>query len=395
MTMKTEILMIGTELLLGQIVDTNASFMGQVLAENGIDLFQKTTVGDNAERIRNALDAALGRSDAVLTSGGLGPTEDGITRECIAELLGRPLEFRQEAYDALAARFKRFGYTMTENNRKQAYAPQGALIVENPNGTAPGLIVEDPRGVIVCMPGVPRELKPMLTERVVPYLRRKFAIEGLIHSRVLRVCGMGESRVDSAIGDLIVSQDNPTLGLLASPDGVRIRITAKAGSVEEANVLIDEVDRKVRERLPGLVLAGEGVALEQAVDALLCSRGWKLALAETCTGGRMAQRFTAIHAASFAGGYVAPRDQWQSGDPVQTALDFAEHTKASFGSECALGVVADAEAERTAAAFVTEEGARHWEFGYFGAGERGQVRMSTLALEQVRRHLAGLDEAAP
>ena len=207
--MDVEIVMIGTELLLGQIVDTNATHMGQVLAEYGINLYQKTTVGDNPARIKRVLEAALERSDAVLTSGGLGPTEDDITRECVAEVTGRPLEYRQELYDRLVARFARVGRTLTENNKKQAYAPRGSIAVENPNGTAPGLIVEDPRGLVICMPGVPRELHAMLAEHVIPFLRERFDLEGLVHYRVLKVCGIGESRVDSAIGDLITSLDNP------------------------------------------------------------------------------------------------------------------------------------------------------------------------------------------
>ena len=385
--MQAEIVMIGTELLLGQIVDTNAAFIGRILAENGMNLYQKTTVGDNAERIKAALDAALNRSDVVLTSGGLGPTEDDITRECIAGLLDRPLEFRQEVYDELVARFERFRFKMSENNKKQAYAPHGAAVIENPNGTAPGLIIEDLRGVIICMPGVPRELEPMLTGSVIPYLRDKFGITAMIHSRVLVVCGVGESHVDTAIGDLITSLDNPTVGLLANPGGVRVRITAKAGNLEEANALIDRVDAQVRERLPGLVMGAEETTLEEVVDGLLEARGWKLAVAETCTGGMLAQRLTAVGARSFAGGLVLPAPGLDASTPEKAALDIAEQTRVYFAANCALGIVADARGQRTAVAFVTGEATAQWEFGYWGTDERAQLRVSTLALEQVRRYL--------
>ena len=217
--MQAEILMIGTELLLGQVLDTNAAYMGRLLAEHGINLYQKTTVGDNKGRIVAALDAALRRSDVVLCSGGLGPTEDDITRECVAELLGRPLEYHEDLWETVKARFTRSRIQFTENNKRQAMLPQGAHAIENPHGTAPGVLVDDPRGVIACMPGVPGELKPMLEERVIPFLRARFGLAGALVYKVLKVCGMGESRVDSLIGDLVASLDNPTVGLLASPGG--------------------------------------------------------------------------------------------------------------------------------------------------------------------------------
>ncbi|HRZ17247.1 MAG TPA: molybdopterin-binding protein, partial [Candidatus Hydrogenedentes bacterium] len=224
--MRAELMMIGTELLLGQIVDTNAAFMARALAEHGINVYFKTTVGDNVERISAALETALSRADVVLCSGGLGPTEDDITRECVAGVLGRALEYHPEIYAAIEARFAHMGRKITENNRRQAMAPRGAEIVENPHGTAPGLFVDDPKGVVVCMPGVPGELKPMLTERVIPRLCERFGITGTLRYRVLRVCGMGESRVDALMGDLILSGANPTVGLLAAVDGVTIRIAA-------------------------------------------------------------------------------------------------------------------------------------------------------------------------
>jgi nicotinamide-nucleotide amidase len=385
--MQCEILMIGTELLLGQIVDTNAAFMGQVLAEYGINLFQKTTVGDNPDRIRRALDAALNRSEVVLTSGGLGPTEDDITRECVADLLVRPLEFRPDLYEALVARFERFRYVMTENNKKQAYAPRDAIAVPNPNGTAPGLIIEDVRGTIVCMPGVPGELKPMLTDSVIPYLRKKWGLTGAIHSRVLKVCGIGESRIDAAIGDLIKFQQNPTVGVLASPDAVRIRITARAETVEEADRLIDGVDAKVRERLPGLVMGINEATIEQVVDGLLAERGWILAVAETSTGGVLAQRFTAAGSPAFAGGIVLPLRQFAGQDPAQTALRLAEKARDQYGAHCALALVADPDGRRMLVRLLAPESDATWELSYLGADERGQLRAAVTALEHVRRRL--------
>ncbi len=283
--MRAEMIMIGTELLLGQIVDANAAYMGRVLAEHGIPLYQKTTVGDNQERIVRALHAALDRADVLLLSGGLGPTEDDLTRESIAALLNRPLEFREELLAQVTARFARMRRPMTENNRKQAFAPAGAIAIENPNGTAPGLIVEDERGVIIAMPGVPSELEAMLTERVVPYLRQKYGIAGLLDSRVLKIAGIGESRVDAVIGDLIQTQKNPTIGILASPDAVRIRITALAQCRTEAENMIAEVEGKLRRRLPQSIFGKDNDTLEAVVDGLFAQRGWSLATAETVSGG--------------------------------------------------------------------------------------------------------------
>jgi len=382
--MHAEIIMIGTELLLGQIVDTNAAFLGQALAENGVHLYQKTTVGDNPVRIREALAAALNRSDVVLTSGGLGPTEDDITRECVAELLDRPLALRQDLLDELTARFAHFRFELTENNKKQAMAPEGALAVENPRGTAPGLIVEDERGTIVCMPGVPRELETMVTDRILPYLRAKRGDPGVVHSRVLHVCGMGESHVDAAIGDLIVSQQNPTVGVLASPGAVRIRITAQAPTVDEANALIDPVDDAVRLRLPGLVLDAGDATLEEAVDRLLTARGWRLAVAETLSGGTLARRLTVAGAACFAGATVFP-----AGAPGQPALEMAEAIRVQYNVVCGLATATGSESERTDVAFVSPEGAGEWTLGYARSDARSQTRTSVLALEWVRRHLTG------
>lgn len=251
-TAQAEILMIGTELLLGQIQDTNATYMARALAASGVNLYWKTTVGDNHGRICDALRTGLVRSDVILCSGGLGPTADDITRECVAEVMDMPLEYHDELYQVIVERFRHRNRPLSENNKRQAMLPHGATAIPNPNGTAPGLIAESERGAIVCMPGVPFELKPMLDDVVIPYIRGKFEISSTIHYRVLKVYGMGESRVDQAICDIINSQSNPTVGLLASLDAVRVRIAACAADAQKADVLIDPIDALVRERLAGL-----------------------------------------------------------------------------------------------------------------------------------------------
>lgn len=387
--MQAEILMIGTELLLGQIQDTNATFMAQILAENGINLYQKTTVGDNRARIMAALDGALSRSDVVLCSGGLGPTEDDITRECIAELLNRPLEYHEELFQSILPRFAHVRAKITENNKKQAMLPKGAKAISNPNGTAPGILVEDDRGIIVCMPGVPSELKPMLVDRVIPYLRERFGTAGVLHYRVLKVCGIGESRVDSLIGDLITSQSNPTVGLLASRDAVRIRIAARAESLEAANRLMDPVEDTLCERLGGLLMGKDDDTLEGVVDGLLRKRGWTLAVLETQTGGMLAQRLTAAQAGSFVGGRVVPNPNLGGVSAEDFALDFAQRLLIEFAATCALALTASPTEHRTAAVFLTPEGHVHWDIGWYGSAERNQLRTSVIALEGVRRLLTG------
>lgn len=247
--MQSELLMIGTELLLGQIHDTNAAYMARALAEAGIDLYWKTTVGDNPARIGEALRIALQRSDAVLCSGGLGPTVDDITRDCVAQALGVPLEYHEDLFQVIVERFRSFNRPLSENNRRQAFLPRGAAPIANLNGTAPGIIVENGNKVILCMPGVPHELQAMFDGVVIPYLQWKYDVRATIHYRVLLVHNVGESRVDQAIADLIESLNNPTIGLLASPGVVRVRITAKAPSKELALTMIDPVEKQVRKRL--------------------------------------------------------------------------------------------------------------------------------------------------
>lgn len=384
--MKCELLMIGTELLLGQIVDTNAAYLAQALAENGMDLYQKTTVGDNPGRIRDALAEALDRADVVLTSGGLGPTEDDITRECIAMLLNRPLEFRDDLFEMLAVRFKSLGAIMSENNKRQAFAPQGAMAIENPNGTAPGLIVEDARGVIVCMPGVPHELKPMMTDSVLPYLRVKFGLAGVIHSRVLKVCGMGESRVDAAISDLILDLSNPTIGLLAGPEAVRIRITAKAGSIQEADALIDTVEAGVRERLPGLIMGvGDDTTVEGVVDTLLRERGWTMSVGGTAHAAGLVHRLAALNSPGFAGAKILGGEDIAHDRLAAFAAKTASDIRKETGADCALVVTGDS--QESVIQLVTPDGATAWPVSIIGSSTRSQTRLAVLALEYVRRHL--------
>jgi nicotinamide-nucleotide amidase len=304
--MNAEIITIGTELLLGEIVDTNAAHIARQLRTIGLNLYYKTTVGDNQARCADAINRALNRSDVVITTGGLGPTVDDITREAVAQATARPLEFRQELLEQIEARFNRWGSQMSENNRRQALIPQGALPIENPVGTAPCFIVESECGVVISLPGVPREMTYLLEHDVLPYLRRHFDLHSVIKARILRTAALGESRIDTALSDLLTAT-NPTVGLSAHPGQTDVRITAKAESEEQADRLIAPVEAEVRRRLGTAVYGTGKETVEEVLLHRLAAAGMSLATAESGTGGLLTNRLsTAPGAASiFRGGFVA------------------------------------------------------------------------------------------
>ncbi len=293
---RAEIVSIGSELLLGQIVDTNAAWMAQRLTDLGVDLFFKTIVGDNQGRMADVIDRALRRSDVVITGGGLGPTQDDLTRQVIADVTGRKLVLDRELLSQIEQRFRRRGFIMTANNERQAYVPEGAIPVKNPNGTAPSFIVEDAGGVIFALPGVPFELKWLFDNEVVPYLRRKFSLSEVITYQVLKVSDLGESAVDDLIGPLIAESSNPTVGVLAHPGQVDVRITAKAGGTEEAHKLIAPVAEKVRSLLGRHVFAVDEDTMEQVVGRMMREKEATVAVYEDTTSGLVAER---VQEASF------------------------------------------------------------------------------------------------
>ncbi len=299
-----EIVAIGSELLLGQIVDTNSAWMAQRLSALGINLYYKTIVGDNPGRMKEVIDRALERSHVVITSGGLGPTQDDLTREIVAEVAKRKLVLSQELQDQVLTRFRRRGLTMTPNNERQAYMPEGAIPVENPNGTAPSFIVEDPRGVIFSLPGVPWELKWLFDNEVVPYLRKKFDLSEVITYKVLKVADMGESSVDDRIGHLIANSSNPTVGVLAHPGQVDVRITAKAANTDEAMKLIVPLEGEVRKLLGRHVFGSDDDTMEDAVGRLLREKNFTIAVYEDLTGGLVAERLQQAATENFVEGII-------------------------------------------------------------------------------------------
>jgi nicotinamide-nucleotide amidase len=301
-----EILAVGTELLLGQLVDTNTPHIARTLAEAGIDVHATHAVGDNRERIAAAIRGALSRADGLITTGGLGPTIDDLTKEAICDALGLDVEFSEPALRHMEALFAKFGRPMRENNRKQAQLPRGSRLLENPNGTAPGFIAFTPVGKFVAaMPGVPREMRPMLESHVLPFLRERFGATQTIYTRVIHTIGLGESEIDHRIADLFAAGENPKVAVLAHAFRVDVKVMAKSASVQGAQALIAPLQQEIESRLRGNVFGTDEQTPAGAVLASL--RGRRVALAESFTGGRIAAALTAVPGSSqsFVGGVVA------------------------------------------------------------------------------------------
>ena len=289
--MKAEIIAVGTELLLGQIVDTNSAYIAQQLTTVGLDLHFKCTVGDNLERIKSTLRTALSRSDFVITTGGIGPTLDDLTREAVGEVLNRPLVFQPRLFEQISDFFRRLGRAVSDNNRKQAYIPEGAIPIENPVGTAPGFIAEQNGKAIITVPGVPHEMRYFVEHSVLPYLRGKLGIREVIVSRVLKLFGIGESMVDERIKDLIGGGTNPTIGLLAHTQigEIHIRLTAKTPDVASAASLMTPVESEIRKRLGDFIFGVDEDTFEGVLSALLRQSGLTVAVAETSFGSSIIQ----------------------------------------------------------------------------------------------------------
>lgn len=284
-----EIIAIGTEILLGEITDTNSVYIAQKLRTIGVNLYFMTSVGDNERRIASVITAALERADVVITCGGLGPTIDDMTRQAVALATGRALVFHQELLDQIAARFAGFRSVMTENNRRQAYLPQDSIVIENPVGTAPSFIVEHAGKYIISLPGVPREMKYLFENAVMPFLRQRYGL-GIIKAKVLKTAGIGESALDDALGSAILEASNPTVGLAAHAGQVDIRVTAKADSETEADQLIENAELRIRERVGTYIYGVNGDTLESALERVLRSRNLRISILEAGTPAALSRR---------------------------------------------------------------------------------------------------------
>ncbi|HEY3297364.1 MAG TPA: competence/damage-inducible protein A [Armatimonadota bacterium] len=352
--MRAEIISVGTELLLGQIVDTNAPYLSGVLSALGIDLYYRETVGDNTDRLAQTLRTALSRADVVITIGGLGPTQDDLTKETVAEVLGEPMIMDPESEKVIREFFERRGAAIVPSNLKQALKPRSSMTIPNEMGTAPGIIAEKDGKIIATFPGPPAEFIPMVDKFLAPYLSRKNAGHpSVIVSRTLRVTGIGESAAEDRIKDLL-DGTNPTIAPYAKSGEVHFRITAKAPSPEAALPLIEGLEAKTRDRLGNFVYGIDDETLEVVVVRKLIERGLTLALAESCTGGLISGRITNVPGSSetLLAGIVSysnkaktdfldvPDDLLQAHGAVspEVAEAMASGAAARTGADIALGI---------------------------------------------------------
>ena len=349
--MKAEIISIGTELLLGEITDTNASYLASQLPLLGIDLLWVTQVGDNLARMRECLKRAWGRSDLVLTTGGLGPTEDDLTREAIAEMLGEELSVDPELERGLRGFFSIRGFPMPESNIKQATIIPSAKAIANPRGTAPGWWVERGGGILIAMPGPPSEMQRMWQKEVSGRLRERLGHE-IILSRTIKTFSMAESAVDEMVSPLL-SSTNPTLAVYARPDGIHLRLTAKAKTRDEAEGMIAQRETEIHSLFREIIWGSDEETLEGVVGNLLSEKGLTLATMESCTGGMLANTITDVPGSSnyFKGGLVAYTNESKISYGVDAALiaqygaisaevagDMAEVARLRLGADIGVGI---------------------------------------------------------
>ncbi|MBW1689512.1 MAG: competence/damage-inducible protein A [Deltaproteobacteria bacterium] len=348
--MNCEIVTIGSELLRGQITDTNATYLAQNLNAIGFNVSLHTSVGDDFDQMKQVISEAVTRSDLIIATGGLGPTEDDLTREVIADLAGAPLVFKQELMDQIESIFTIRGYRMPGSNRKQAFIPEGAIPISNDIGTAPGFMVTRKSKLLVALPGVPKELAYLFHKEVVPYLKKHFHLDRqLISSKVLRITGLGESKVDTLIRDLMNPHTNPRVGILASPGDIRVVITASGKDREEASSRIKQVEEQITARLGNAVYGSDEDTLEGVVTHLLKARGASLGIVETFTGGELTARLQKTPSSPLVQSIIANEisrfhslletERVPPASDGETARVLANMIRGSCGSSIGLAVV--------------------------------------------------------
>ncbi len=341
--MKAEIIAIGTELLLGNIVNTNAAHLAEGLASVGIDTYRQTVVGDNPERLKEALEAAYEVADMVITSGGLGATGDDLSKETAAAYFGKKLVENETAKAHIREFMENLGRKLTENQWKQAMLPEGSIPLQNSNGTAPGFILEADGKTLIMLPGPPSEIVPMFDKQVIPYLREKSG-EVLV-SRTIHLAGIGEAAVESELHEEMLTMSNPTLAPYAKEGIIDLRITAKAQDTEQAYRMIAPVEQMIREKFGVCVLGADEDTMESVIVSLLKERGWKIATAESLTGGWVAGKIVSFPGASevFEGGFVT-----YSNEAKMNLLGVKKETIDTYGvvSEETAGEMAKGAAEK-------------------------------------------------
>jgi nicotinamide-nucleotide amidase len=402
---------VGTELLLGQIPNGNAAEIGRRLAEAGLDHYRQAVVGDNLERAAGAISEAAGRAEAVIVTGGLGPTEDDITREALCAAAGVPMAYSEEIAEQLRGLWaSRRGREMPPSNLRQAHYPEGAAILPNAKGTAPGLRLRIGDTWVFALPGVPAEMRALLDEAVIPFLVGEAGVGGVLVSRLIRTWGESESGIGERLAGL--GSVNPTVAFLASAGEIKVRITARAASAVEADSLLDPLEQEVCRRLARWVFAVGEETIEQIVLRLCREKGWRLGTAESATGGLIAQRITSVPGASevFAGAVVAyspalktsllgvPAEVMETEGVVSeaTALAMAEGGATALGADAVVAVTGSAGPDPGGApvgtmmvAVRTPEGSAARTFHMPADRERARTLTGTAALQALRRALAG------
>ncbi|MGV3488317.1 MAG: competence/damage-inducible protein A [Tuberibacillus sp.] len=411
--MNAEIVAVGTELLLGQIANTNAQFISERLAEAGINVYYHTVVGDNPERLKQVLNIARSRSDIIIMTGGLGPTKDDLTKEVIAESLSRKLVIDQDAMKSIEEYYEKTGRKMTENNRKQALVVEGSRILENKNGMAPGMIITDDDKTYVLMPGVPSEMKLMFVEQVIPYFSEKS--DASLYSRVLRFFGIGESALETKLIDLIEKQSNPTIAPYAKQGEVTIRLTAVHKNRESAEKLLDETEALIKERVGDTLYGyGDETSMAEVTFKLLKKHAKTLAAAESLTGGLYSKQITNFSGSSevFFGGIVSytnqvkehilhvPRTILDNEGAVSAACaeKMAHHARHMLGSDLGISFTGVAgpgtsEGKAVGTVYIGLSDENHtWSFPQHFEGTRSQIRHRTVltGFDLIRRYLLGL-----
>lgn len=410
--MIAEILNIGTELLLGHVVDTNSAYIGRKLAGIGVNLYHKATVGDNKPRARAALREALSRADLVIITGGLGPTEDDITREIVSEVFGIPQIHSDEAMNHASSLLKGRGHQSLSSLERLAQVPEGATLIPNPRGTACGFIVEKMGKQVICLPGVPGEMEAMMELTVIPYLARLDGGGEIITSRTLRICGPGEAEIEDRIRHLLHGKSNPTIAPLVSLGEVMLRITAKASSLEEADVMIHRIETELRECLGQDIYGTEDDEIQHSVVRLLRERNLTCAVAESVTGGLISHKLTEVPGCSKVLGLQVTS---YSNDAKVKVLgvpkeDVRRHGAVSRGVaiRMAKGILclsgADISISTTGVAGPTKDDHMHsiglvfiglaWKYGvtcgrfeFFGTRSEIKERAAKRSLDLLRRHL--------
>jgi nicotinamide-nucleotide amidase len=365
-----EIITIGTEILLGEIVDTNTRYIAHTLRSMGVDLYRTITIGDNVERIAEAIRHSMQRAEIVITTGGLGPTVDDPTREAVARAAGVELEFREDLWEQVVAIISRYGRKPSENQKRQAYIPKGAIGISNPVGTAPCFIVETERNAVISLPGVPNEMEYILHESVIPYLQKRFNLDEIIKIRILHCAGLGEGMIDEKIDDL-ETLSNPTVGLAAHTGVVDIRIAAKAKNEAEADEMIADIENQIRERLGPIVFGADEDKLETITLKEVAKRGWTLTAIESGLDGLLARKIP--HTASI------PNLK------ADFLMDTLRAARADSDADAALGVAVSLEERAAEMALITPQGEKTHRITYGGPPRSLPGWSVNLALDWLRR----------